>query len=142
LTDLNGDAHRDLAVANFGENKVSVRLNRGDGVFGEPAAFAAGSSPYWLAAADLTGDSKPDLVVANAGSQSVSVLLNRGTGEFSPSVEYAAGSGPVGLALADLNGNGNIDIAVADYNYGDGSVAMSGMIRILDNGCEAKLSSP
>jgi hypothetical protein len=135
LVDLDADGDRDLAVAVFATDGVSVLLNNGDGAFTSSVSYGAGSSPYWLAVADFTGDSLADLVVANAGSQNVSLLVNRGGGAFLPSVEYPGGIGPVSVATADMNGDHSVDLAIADYNYGDGSVPMNGLIRVMLNEC-------
>ena len=39
--DLNGDGKPDLAVANLGNNTVSVLLNNGNGTFADPVRLSA-----------------------------------------------------------------------------------------------------
>lgn len=137
LIDLDADGDRDIAAANFGSNDVAVLLNREQGEFDPAVAYPVeGGSPYSLAATDLTHDGAPELVVANAGGSNVSLLVNGGDGSFLKSVDYLVGLSPVSVTLADFNGDSSVDIAAADYNYGDGSVAMSGLVKVLFNRCQ------
>ena len=66
--DFNGDGRTDLAVANDGDNAVSVLLGNGDGTFqtaGQPTRWEP--SPYAIVAGDFNGDGRTDLAVANYG---------------------------------------------------------------------------
>src|SRR5437867_5469305 len=56
--DFNGGGVRDVAVANYGSNTVSVRLGNGDGTFQAAQDFAVGGGPNSVAAADFNGDGK------------------------------------------------------------------------------------
>jgi uncharacterized protein (TIGR03437 family) len=83
---FNGDTTPDLAVANEGDNTVTVLLGNGAGGFAQAAynpftpapgsPYSVGTSPVSLAAADFNGDGTTDLAVANEGSNTVTVLLN------------------------------------------------------------------
>jgi uncharacterized protein (TIGR03437 family) len=83
---FNDDTILDLAVANQGDNTVTVLLGDGVGGFVEGAynpftpatgsPFMAGTTPVAIAVADFNGDGKPDLAVADKGNNSVTVLLN------------------------------------------------------------------
>lgn len=124
--DFNKDGHLDLAVADEGNNTVSIFLGNGDGTFKARTDYQVGSSPAWISAADLNGDGVPDLAVADSGSSftnsagnlingdTVSVLLANGDGTFQSDVDYAAGTGPMSIAVADFNEDGLPDLAVAD----------------------------
>ncbi len=90
--DFTGDGHLDLAVANSGDNTVSVLLGNGDGTFQPQVTYAVGQAPQALVAGDFTGDGHLDLAVANGGSNTVSMLLGKGDGTFAPQVTYAVGS--------------------------------------------------
>src|SRR5262245_23663594 len=85
IGDFNGDCKQDLAVANAGDNKVSILLGDGSGGFEPPTFFdeaPAGSSSFFVhvAIGDLNGDGSPDLVLANQSTVTlpftISVLLN------------------------------------------------------------------
>ena len=92
LSDVNGDGHPDLVVANFGTsgspgNTASVLLGNGDGSFQAAQNFNTDGKPNFVAVADVNGDGRPDLITANFGSTSfsgndVSVLLGNGNGTF------------------------------------------------------------
>ena len=141
IGDLNGDGKPDLATANgFGNNTVSVLLNRGDGSFRARRAYGTGHDPDSVAIGDLNGDGKNDLVTANhLEGGTVSVLLNKGDGSFQFRRDYATGSGPVSVAIGDLNGDGKPDLAAATsnantrvsvlLNKGDGSFDAKARLR-------------
>jgi hypothetical protein len=114
IGDLNGDGKLDLAVADFGDNAVSVLLGNGNGTFGAKTDFATGDAPECVAIGDMNGDGKPDLATANIYGNTVSVLLGNGNGAFGTRADYPTGSGPVFVAIGDLNGDGRLDLAVAD----------------------------
>ncbi|HWY37317.1 MAG TPA: T9SS type A sorting domain-containing protein [Bacteroidia bacterium] len=114
-TDFNGDGKKDLAVANYGTNNVSVLLGTGTGSFGAPANFAVGVSPNSICSTDFNGDGKADLATANISTNNVSVLLGTGTGSFGAASNFLVGGSfdnPVSLTSADFNGDGKKDLAV------------------------------
>jgi len=137
-SDLDGDADKDLAVANYGGglgNTVSVLKNNGDGTFAPKVDYGTGTAPYSVFAADLDGDSDQDLAVANSGDgggTTVSILKNNGDGTFAAEVDYGTGTFPVSVFASDLDGDTDFDLAVANFssntvsvlkNNGDGTFA-------------------
>ncbi len=66
--DFNRDGIPDLAVANSGDNSVTVLLGNGDGTFTFKSSPGVGDAPYWVAVGDFNGDGIPDLAVANCGA--------------------------------------------------------------------------
>jgi hypothetical protein len=77
-------------------------------------AYAAGGSPWSVAAADFNGDSDPDLAVANITSDTVSILLGGPGGTFTGPTDLAAGTRPIGVAAGEFNGDSDPDLAVAN----------------------------
>jgi hypothetical protein len=111
--DLDGDGDRDLAVANYWSDNVSILKNNGDGTFQTKLDYVTGIHPSSVFCADLDGDGDMDLAVANAGSDNVSILKNNGDGTFQTKVDYPAGDRPFSVFCADLDRDGDVDIAVS-----------------------------
>lgn len=138
VADFNNDGHIDLAVADEGNNTVSVFLGNGDGTFQARADYAVGNSPVFVAIGDFNGDGFSDLATANNGATSatntgntVSILLNQTnsigspTGTFAPPAserDFPAGNGPTSIAVADYNVDGRPDLAVT--SQGDKAVSI------------------
>jgi FG-GAP-like repeat/PASTA domain/FG-GAP repeat len=126
IGDLNGDGRPDLAIANGGENPLSVLLNRGDGRFQARRVYETGSGgSISVAIGDLNGDGKPDLATANTSANTFSVLLNRGDGSFYVTQGDPTGREPVSVAIGDLNGDGKVDLATANRASNTVSVFLS-----------------
>ncbi|MBV8080273.1 MAG: VCBS repeat-containing protein [Actinobacteria bacterium] len=127
IGDLNGDGKPDLAVSNYDGNEVDVMLGNGDGSFGAPTAYAAGTSPQAGVIADVTGDGRPDIAVAGGV---VSVLSGNGDGTFQPAVEYPVGRHPNAVALGDVNGDGKPDLVSADADTNTISVLLNTAVGV------------
>ena len=109
---------------------MAVLLGNGDGTFGSPTSFPAGTHPWSVAVGKLNGDSHLDLVVANVGDGfvddrgSVSVLLGKGDGTFGAAKDFTAGIGPADVAIGNLNGDNHPDLAVANWRSNNVSVLL------------------
>ena len=118
--DFNRDGRIDLAVANYGDNTVSIFLGTSGAKFSPKVNHATGAEPTGLIAADFRGTGKLDIVTVNIGSGgvdapgSVSVLLGNGNGTFQKHVDYPVGNYPTGVVAGDFNGDGKLDLAVSN----------------------------
>lgn len=134
--------HIDLAVADEGNDTVSVFLGNGDGTFKARTDYATGNSPIFVATGDFNGDGITDLAIANNGAgtstntgDTVSILLGQpnindssvGNGTFAPGTErdFPAGNGPTSIAVGDFNVDGMEDLAVADQTDNAVSILLS-----------------
>jgi hypothetical protein len=86
IGDFNGDGKPDLAIANSGDNTVTVLFGNGSGGFTAAAGspFVVGAHPTSIAVGDFNGDGNLDLVTANAFDNTVTVLLGNGSGGLAP----------------------------------------------------------
>ncbi len=135
--DFNEDGKADLAVANNGNNTVTIQLGNGDGTFTQAAGspMQVGTSPYSIVVGDFDGDGIPDLAVANACGNgptcaassykgTVTILVGNGDGTFTPASKGPApvGTWPISIAQGDFNGDGIPDLAITNYSSGTVSV--------------------
>jgi hypothetical protein len=124
--DFNGDTLPDLAVTNEGSDTVTVLLRRPAGGFTESpgSPFAAGDSPYGLAAGNFGCDDRTDLAITNEHSGNVTILLGAADGAFTPAPfsPLPAGPTPLQFAAVDLNNDQLTDLAVP--NYANGAVSI------------------
>jgi hypothetical protein len=125
--DFNQDGNLDLAVAEFGNNRVLTLLGKGDGSFRKGPSFSISPySPVGLAVGDFDGDHTLDLAVVEYIGQAngrLGIFLGSGDGTFHGSAEYDVGFEPLSAAVADFNGDGHLDVAVTSEGVnGKGSV--------------------
>jgi hypothetical protein len=75
--DLDGD--RDLASADFLNDRLGILRNNGSGNFNQPASSpeTVGDAPFGIAVGDFDGDLDADIATANIGSDDVTILRNR-----------------------------------------------------------------
>jgi hypothetical protein len=105
VADFNGDHIPDLAV--ISQAGLTVFLGKGDGTFGSPTNFFAGSAPNSMVTGDFNNDGKIDVAVGS--SAGLGILLGKGDGTFQPAAFSNSGSFSVG-ATADLRSNGKLDL--------------------------------
>jgi VCBS repeat protein len=117
IADLNRDGKRDLAVANYGSDNVSILFGNGAGGYGAAITIPVGDGPLAVAAEDLNGDRRPDLAVANAGSDTISILLASRAGGFIAAAPVAVPDAPWYIAVGDLNRDGSPDLAVSHTGF-------------------------
>src|SRR6266404_504069 len=137
-TDFNNDNLPDLAVANQGDNTISILLNQDNGNFvaatGSPIALQKTETAPSAIATALFGNTvttttgvttqAADLVIANSTSDNVTVLLGNGDGTFREATgsPFPVGKNPSSVVVADFNGDGNADFAVT--NQADNTISI------------------
>ena len=128
--DFNNDGKLDLAVANYGNNTVSILLNTtasnaSSTSFASKVDYATGTKPASITMGDFNGDGKLDLAVANTGSNTVSVLLrNTANTGFDTKLDYNVGTAPNTVSVGDFNNDGMLDLAVANFSSNNLSVLL------------------
>ncbi len=131
IGDLDGDGKADLAVANQGENTVSVFRNTssaGTISYAAKVDFTTGTNPISVSIGDFDGDGKADLAVANYQDNTVSVFQNTGTVgsiNYAVKVDFTTGTTPLSVAIGDLDGDGKADLAVANSSNNTISVFLN-----------------
>jgi hypothetical protein len=114
IADFNGDGRPDFAVANQGDNTVSVMLTKPDSTFATKVDYAVGNAPLQLVTSDFNGDGIMDLAVVNSADNTISVLFGVGDGTFESPTTFPTGKNPVAIVAGDFNGDGNMDLAIAN----------------------------
>ena len=116
--DFNGDGKLDMAVADVGDNTVSILLGNGDGTFQSQSTFPTGVAPDAIVAGDFNGDGKLDLGVANFTDNTISILLGNGDGTFTAGRTITGVNSPVAMVTGDFRSAGKLDLAVLDQADG------------------------
>jgi hypothetical protein len=156
-TDLNGDGHQDLAVANceslgnscssrgFGQGVVGVLLGNGDGTFHEVVGYGLdGAGAGAIEVADLDGDDTLDLLLSSCGSSAcssaVSVLPGNGDGTFKSVVTFPTGGfGAAAAGVSDVNHDTRADLLAATCTI---SSCSDGAVGVLINDTPAADTTP
>ena len=162
VADFNGDGFLDLAVANQGDNSISLFQGHGDGTFtpfpGSPFKLTntttiSETAPVAMVRANFrnrtnTINNAPevDLAVVNQGSNNVAILLSsvdqnlNVTLTEAPNSPISVGTTPVAIATGDLNADGVPDLAVV--NQGGNTVSVLLGSANLDGTFTAATGSP
>ena len=130
LADLNQDGALDLIA--LGRNgaatgTVLVKLNTGNGIFGDSQELATGLNPQTgLAISDINGDGIADLLTGGTASSNAAeaIAFGRGDGTFGSLQLYAEDSVSAytrDISVGDVNGDGIKDLVFA--YYGDAAAA-------------------
>jgi hypothetical protein len=143
VADFNGDGNPDFAVANQGDNSISVFKGDGKGGFTQfprspfaltntstiseqgPVAMVTGN---FRLATHSNGSPEVDLAVVNQSTNNVSILL--GSVDANSNIFFTepttspipVGKSPVAIAIGDLNSDTVPDLAVV--NQGDNTVSI------------------
>ncbi len=160
--DFNGDGFLDLAVANQGDNSISLFRGNGDGTFtefpgspfkltntstvSETAPVAMVSSNFRNKINPINSGNEVDLAVVNKNSNNVAILLSTVDSNLNVTLAeatnspIAVGTTPVAIAAGDLNADGVPDLAVV--NQSDATVSVLLGSASLDATFSAAQGSP
>jgi T5SS/PEP-CTERM-associated repeat protein len=127
---LTGDDALDLAVANAGDDSVTVLANSGTGSFSVSGVVAAGDAPMGVAIAPVDQipgvDAQGDIAVVNATSGTFQILKNNGFGTFTPGPPVPVGAVPCSVGPTDIDNDGAIDFIVSCAGAaGEGSTVVT-----------------
>ena len=120
--DFNLDGKKDLAVANFGSNNITVYFGNGLGTYSSTVNYAVGSGPRSICIGDYNNDGNTDLGVLNINSNNVSILIGSSSGTFASAVNYTVGINPRSIVCNDFNSDGKSDLAIT--NGGSNNVSI------------------
>ncbi|HKC69423.1 MAG TPA: FG-GAP-like repeat-containing protein [Bacteroidia bacterium] len=129
--DINSDGNLDLAIANEGNDNVSILMGAGTGTFsiGPTDNIIPGSSaPRCVISADFNGDGNPDLATADYGNFSayyISIVFNAIGGNQNINLGANAQS-PHGICSGDFNGDGAPDLAVVGEATNNAFIYLNG----------------
>lgn len=162
LADFNGDGNLDFAVANQGDNTISMFRGDGAGNFTEfpgspfaltnttnvaekgPVALVTGN--FHKATNTVNNSADVDLAVVNQTTNNVAILLGSVDNNLNitfteaPNSPIAVGQTPVAIATGDLNADSVPDLAVV--NQGDNTVSILLGSNNLDGTFSAATGSP
>ncbi|HEV1992755.1 MAG TPA: FG-GAP-like repeat-containing protein, partial [Candidatus Acidoferrum sp.] len=146
VADFNGDGFLDLAVANQGDNSISLFRGRGDGTFvafpGSPfkltnTATISETAPVAMVSANfrnsintINNGAEVDLAVVNQGTNNVAILLSSVDSSLNvtlaeaPNSPIPVGTTPVAIATGDLNADGVPDLAVVNQGVNTVSILL------------------
>nr|MBA4150764.1 VCBS repeat-containing protein [Verrucomicrobiota bacterium] len=113
---------RDLVVANYNSNIVTVRLCKDDGTFEDAVTYEAGLNPFAVRSGFYSDYTYEDVAVANFGTNTLSIFrsVKDGSGQLMPRFDYVIGStpnpGPIAISSAFASGSRYADVFVANSN--------------------------
>jgi len=121
--DLNGDGIPDVAVANYGDNTVSILYGALNNPFQTSQALPTCTNPYGVAIGDFRHSGQNDVAVTCFHTAQMEVFLNSGMQPFMPPplpttfdspVMYSTDLNPTSLVLGDFNRDGKLDIVTGN----------------------------
>src|SRR5204862_202023 len=131
VADFNGDGFLDFAIANQGDNSISLFRGHGDGTFTEATGSPQPKSPNPAAIviANFANGTVPDIAVTNKGSATLGVYLGQGQGTFASRIELNTPTGPTALIASALTTSGLPDVALVSQD----SAATNGVVTIIQD---------
>ena len=122
--DLDTDGKRDLVIANFGTNSLSILRNTSSGgltSFAPAFDLVTGKAPNGLNLGDIDGDGKLEILVTNYTDSNLSVFKNQSvsgtlnSASFGAKVNFAFTGQPTAIFVANIDNDAKPDLIVASY---------------------------
>ncbi len=110
---LNEGDIKDIVVANFAANTVSILLGQTNGTYQLLTNYPVGLNPRSILLRDLNLDGILDIAVACYGSATVDILLGNGDGTFQPAGSLNTGANPMTVVGSNFNSDALTDLAVS-----------------------------
>jgi len=136
--DFNDDDVLDAAVANSGDDTVTVLFGAGDGTFSSELTLTtaefAFDVPCSIMSGDFTLNGRDDLVVGNCGSDSYVLLENIGGaaagGLFMQRQQGGLTGDPIGMEPEDLDNDKDLDMLITEADNAKTNVIMNGELFV------------
>jgi Flp pilus assembly secretin CpaC len=136
IADFNGDGNLDFAVANEGDNTISVFAGDALGGFTPfpKSPFALPTTekgPIALASSTFDNSGKPEIAVLNAATQNIGIFRASADATFDGTFTelsgspVATGADPVAFAAGDLNADGFADFAVVNQSLNEVTILLN-----------------
>ncbi|MGC1781933.1 MAG: FG-GAP-like repeat-containing protein [Acidobacteriaceae bacterium] len=128
IGDLNGDGIPDIAVANYGDNTVTILYGPFNTPFQTIQALPTCTNPYGVAIGDFRHTGQNDIAVTCFHTAQLEVFLNNGMLPYQPPVTpttfqsgalYTTDVDPTSLVIGDFNRDGNLDIVTGNSTAND-----------------------
>src|SRR5262249_38246640 len=127
IADFNDDGNLDIAVANQGDNTISVFVGDGQGGFTPfpKSPFALPTSekgPVAMVSGVFDNSGKPEIAVLNAATENIGIFQASFNSSFDGTFTELSGSpvatdvNPVAFAAGDLNADGFADFAIVNQS--------------------------
>jgi len=129
--DFDNDGHLDLAIANAGDDSVSVleNLALGDGAYNAAWDFSVGRNPRDVEAVDLNGDGVKDLAVVVSDDDAVEMWVTSVGARslaFGLDTIVAVGDWPNDIDPGDVNDDKVVKMIVSNREDGSATVLTKG----------------
>lgn len=129
VLDVDGDGDTDVVNTNSASvGNLSILLNDGHGVFGQPTFYeTGGTAEFALMAADMNEDGILDLVTGMQSTGDPVVIVSRGNGDgtFSLLSTNDAGGAVWMVSVGDVNGDRHEDVGAVN-NFDDTAALLLG----------------
>jgi Flp pilus assembly secretin CpaC len=136
IGDFNGDGNLDFAVANEGDNTISVFAGDALGGFTPfpKSPFALPTTekgPIAMVSSTFDNSGKPEIAVLNAATQNIGIFQASADATFDGTLTelsgspVATGADPVAFAAGDLNADGFADFAVVNQSLNEVTILLN-----------------